>query len=78
MLAFLLQAIFAASQPDSDVPLTRKYVEEMKYDTLQTLMFSESSDGVFKFRYVGKTQLPLHFKKSHFLIIIKNTHQTIL
>ena len=33
MLAFLLQANFATSQPDSDVPLTRKYVEEMKYFT---------------------------------------------
>lgn len=30
MLAFLLQAIFAASQPDSDVPLTRKHLQEMK------------------------------------------------
>ena len=30
MLAFLLQAIFAASQPDSVVPLTRKHLQEMK------------------------------------------------
>ena len=30
MLAFLLQAIFAAGQPDSDVPLTREHLEEIK------------------------------------------------
>lgn len=30
MLAFLLQAIFAASLPDSDVPLTHRHLKEMK------------------------------------------------